>query len=323
MTTVGRREFIKGAVLGGSVATAAGVVHGELLPGESAPEPVDRRALGKLGTRVSILGLGLGSAFTLPYAKDPDAGRALLKVALELGVNYFDTAGAYGPSEEIIGPVVKAFRDRIFLVSKTSYRTYDGFLEQLEESLERLQTDRLDLFHIHNLRPDKDKDLDTLERTVVKAAREAKARGIIGGFGITGHAESGILVEAIKRWNPDAVLTTFPCTRPDEGRFEDQLLPLAREREIPVIAMKTIRHARDADIKGPELIRYSLSLDGVCVAVVGLDSLAHLKENAEMVTGFKPMQADERSELHRRAVASLGFRRAPWNMPGYEDVVRV
>jgi len=119
------------------------------------------------------------------------------------------------------------------------------------------------------------------------------------------------------------VLTTFPCTRPDQGRFEDELLPLARERGIPVIAMKCIRHARDADIRAPELIRYALSLDGICTAVVGLDSLAHLKENVEMARGFKPMAAQERAELHKHAVAALGSRPAPWDAPGYRDVVRV
>jgi len=319
----GRRDFIRGVVLGGTGAAAAGAVPGRDEAAEDAPKQVDRRTLGRLGKEASILGVGLGSAFTLPYAGDPDAGRALVKEALKHGINYFDTARMYGPSEEIVGPVVKEFRDRIFLVSKAEWRSYEGFVEQLEMSLTALRTDKIDLYHIHNLRAAKDRDLDKLERTMVKAARDAKADGMIGGFGITGHTGSGILIEAIERWDPDAVMTTFPCTRPDQGRFEDELLPLARERKIPVIAMKTVRHARDADIKAPELIRYALSLEGVCTAVVGLDSLAHLRENVAMARGFKPMPAEERGRLHKSAVAALGNRHAPWDMPGYEDVVIV
>ena len=82
-----------------------------------------------------------------------------------------------------------------------------------------------------------------------------------------------------------AVLTIFPCTRPDKGRHEDELLPLARARQMGVIAMKTIRYARQANLPAKELLRYALSLDGVNTAIVGLDGLGHLNENATVASG--------------------------------------
>jgi uncharacterized protein len=82
------------------------------------------------------------------------------------------------------------------------------------------------------------------------------------------------------------VLTIFPCTGPDKGRYEDELLPPARARRMGVIAMKTIRYASQANLPATELLRYALSLDGVNTAIVGLDGLGHLNENAAVAQEY-------------------------------------
>jgi aryl-alcohol dehydrogenase-like predicted oxidoreductase len=283
---------------------------------------VQRRKLGKTGVEVSILGLGLANAFTTPFQKKPEEAAALLERALQRGINYWETARSYGPSEQLIGPVVKRHRDRIFLVCKSTNRTYDGLKRDLETSLKTLQTDHLDLYHIHSL-TNKDKDLDAIEKGAVRAALEAKQQGLIKHFGITGHSGAAILIACLKRFKPDAVLTIFPCTRPDSGRYEDELLPLAREQKVGVFAMKTVAQARNTNLKGPDLIRYALSLDGVHAAVVGLDSLAHLNENADMAANFKPLDRIQRQGLHREVMEALAGRPAPWDAPGYVDAVAV
>jgi hypothetical protein len=84
-------------------------------------------------------------------------------------------------------------------------------------------------------------NLVAIESGAVRAAREAKDQKIIRSFGVTGHSGAGILIECTKLFDSDAVLTIFLCTRPDKGRYEDELLPLARSRRIGLIAMKTIR----------------------------------------------------------------------------------
>jgi uncharacterized protein len=127
------------------------------------------------------------------------------------------------------------------------------------------------------------------------------------------------LIECIKRFDPDAVLAIFPCTRPDNGRYEDELLPLARSRKIGVIAMKTIRFARQANLPAKEFLRYALSLDGVHTAIVGLDSLEHLNENASVASNFRPMKQSRRDELYQGASRALAGMVAPWDRPGYLD----
>ncbi len=312
MTT--RRSFFKTAL----VAAAGATGFHRLSAGIEDPLPqVDRRPLGRIKTPVSIIGLGLGSAYTRPWGDRTEEGHALLNLALDHGVNYWDTARGYGPSERMIGPVVEKRRDEIFLVTKSRSRDYDGFLRDVETSLNELRTDRLDLLHIWNLPANA--DLDQIENGAMRAVAKLKDEKVIGHFGISGHSGAEILIQAMRRFDPDAVLTVFPCTREDEGRYEDELLPLARERNMGTLAMKMVRHARNADLEGSDLIRYALSLDGIHCGVVGLDTEAHLRENLKMATDFKPLSGMESAALQRHATEILAHVPRPWERPGYRD----
>ena len=90
-----------------------------------------------------------------------------------------------------------------------------------------------------------------------------------------------------------------------------------------VIAMKTVRRARNADFKGTDLIRYALSLEGIHSAIVGLDTLGHLTDNAAMATNFQPMDVDHQAMLHREVSKELALASipTPWEQPGYRDGV--
>lgn len=316
-----RRDFIRRTLLGALVSGLFSACAARAASNSAAaePRPVDRRRLGRTERDVSILGLGLGNAFMDAYTNKPDAGHGLLESALAQGINYWDTARSYGPSETMIAPVVASHRNLIFLASKTDARDYDGFRRDLERSLQVLRTDHLDLYQLHDLRPAEWADLSAIESGAVRAARQAKDQKLIGAFGITGHANSGMLTECIKRFDPDTVLTTFPCTRPDQGRFEDELLPLARARKMGVIAMKTLRYARATRLPAKELLRYALSLEGVTTAIVGLDSPGHLEENARVATGFQSLKEAERSELSECARGTLAGVPAPWDRADYVD----
>ena len=279
---------------------------------------VDRRRLGRINADLSILGLGLGSAFMDGYAGNREAGYALLESALAHGVNYWDTARTYGPSEEMIAPVLLRNRDRVFMASKSDARDYDGFKRDLDRSLQVLRTDHLELYQLHDLRPHELGNLGAIESGAVRAAREARDQKIIRAFGVTGHSAAAILIECM-RFDPDCVLTIFPSTRPDNGRYENELLPLARERKTGVIAMKTIRFARESGLPAKELLRYALSLEGVTSAIVGLDSLRHLEENAAVASNFKPMTAARRERLSKIASTALPLVSAPWDRVDYFD----
>lgn len=318
-----RREFMKRGLAGAAVVGALGA-GARPAGADEAPMTVDQRPLGRLGRAVGILGCGLGSQFVGPFHNQPEQADAILRRALALGCNYWDTAESYGAggvaSEALIGPTVKDVRDRVFLVTKSGERSYDGFRRHVEQSLARLQTDHIDLYHVHEVNPGRD-NLDTFEDGCVKAARELVAQGVLGAWGITGHADPGILAEAIRRFNPDAIMTTLPASRPADGRYEDEVLPLAREREMAIIAMKTHRGAGAADVplSATDKVRYALSLPGVAVANVGLDSLEHLEANAHMAHRLQPMDAGERVAASRAVRLALTDHVLPYLRPGYRD----
>jgi aryl-alcohol dehydrogenase-like predicted oxidoreductase len=279
---------------------------------------VDRRPLGRLKKPVSILGLGLGSVYRNATGT-PEKAAELLEHALSKGINFWDTSRGYQTSEELTGPVVAKRRDEIFLVTKSGSRDYDGFMSDFETSLKMLQTDYIDLMHIWNLKPED--DVNEIEKGAFKAVLKLRDEKVIGGFGVTGHSGIDILQQAILRFDPDALLTVFPCTRPDDGAYEDVLLPLARERNMGVIAMKMVRRARNADLVGTDLIRYALSLEGVHCGIVGADTIGHIDDNSKMATNFQPLSSAEQLAMHHTVVERLAGTVEPWKMPGYDDGV--
>lgn len=310
-----RRGFVATSVGGGLAGLAA--TTAEAKPQDTR---VDRRVLGRTGAEVSIYGLGLGSAFWKPLAGNPEGARKVLERALDFGINYWDTANSYEGSEELIGPVLEERRSEVFMVSKTGAKTYDAFMKELETSLKRLRTDHIDLYHMHNFQPKKG-DTDAKAREGAwKAAVKAKEQGMIKHFGVTGHSGPDILMEVIKAYDPDALLTTFPANRPDNGRYEDELLALAVERNMGVIAMKTIRHVRNSDESPSELIRYALSLPGICTAIVGTGEVDHVEANARLATNFQGLDKKARKGFSDKVALNIpaGLPQ-PWDLPGYND----
>ena len=99
-------------------------------------------------------------------------------------------------------------RDQVYLVTKSDARDYDGFMRDVERSLKHLQTDRIDLMHIWNIR--RKERLEPIEAGALKAIHQLQAQGVIKHFGITGHSGAHILMEAVKRFDPDALLSVFP-----------------------------------------------------------------------------------------------------------------
>ena len=310
-----RRGFVATSVSGGLAGLA-------VTSAEAKPEvkKVDRRVLGKTGAEISIYGLGLGSAFWKPLTDNPEGARLILERALDFGINYWDTARNYGNSEELIGPVLEKRRSEVFMVSKSASSTYDDFMKDLETSLKNLRTDYIDLYHMHNFQPKKG-DVDAKAREGAwKAAVKAKEQGMIKHFGVTGHSGSDILMEVIKAYDPDALLTIFPANRPDNGQYEDELLPLAVEKNMGIIAMKTVKHVKNSDEQPRELIRYALSLPGVSTAIVGTGDIDHLESNAKMATNFKSFEEIQRKEFADKVALNIptGLPQ-PWDLPGYED----
>src|SRR5437868_14369537 len=166
-----RRKFLERIGLG----TAAGVSYSLFSDVARAQgKPLRSRTLGRTGAKVSILAFGCGSRF-LMY-KDIDNATAILNRAIDLGITYLDTAYAYGDgeSETRVGRVMATRRKDVWLATKIPDRTRDEFLRRLEASLKRLQTDHVDLVHIHSLGQADDLEKNEAKDGALKGLMEAR-----------------------------------------------------------------------------------------------------------------------------------------------------
>jgi len=182
-------------------------------------------------------------------AMNQDKADGVLELLLEFGVNHIDTAEGYGDSELRIGPWMETHRDRFFLATKTRERSGDGARANLEASLERLRTDRLDLYQCHALSSSVELEQVLGPRGAIAAFEEARDAGRVRFLGITGH-HCGVLREALERYPFDSVmfpLNPLQAADPDPALDYRPLLETAERRGVGAIGIKAIARGPWAD----------------------------------------------------------------------------
>jgi hypothetical protein len=235
--------------------------------------------------------------------KDEDSS-AILNRAIDLGITYLDTAYAYGDgeSETRVGRVMATRRKDVWLATKIPDRTRDAFLRRLEASLKRLQTDHVDLVHIHSL--GQADDLAKIEAPdgALKGLMEAREQKMARFAGMTSHTNGEVMATAIKRHDLDCVQMALNASR--NGRFEELALPAANAKNLGVIAMKVTGQeflvgdgSGKADMNS--LLRYSMSLP-VTSAVVGMPRPEMLAHNVEIAHAFSPLTDQEKEHLRQQ-----------------------
>src|SRR4030042_5697563 len=165
---------------------------------------IQKRPLGKTGVNVTLLGLG-GEGVLRTFGYDDEAC-ALINRALDLGINYFESARAYSGSESYYGKALRERRKKIFLTSKSHARDRKGALEHLQETLKNMKTDHLDLWQMHDIRTDDDVKEIFGPRGAIEAFAEAKQKGLIRFIGVTGHHSPELLKKCISLFDFDTVL---------------------------------------------------------------------------------------------------------------------
>lgn len=265
------------------------------------------RTLGKTGARVSVLAFGSGSRF-LMYREEDKALEALSK-ALDLGITYVDTAYGYGDgkSEERVGKLMPQRRKGIFLATKVNARPGDEAMRIIEGSLKRLQTDHVDLLHIHSLTTPE--DLASIEAPdgVLKVLYKVREQKMARFIGITSHTDPSVLKTALERHDFDctqmalnaaqAGMTGSRMNPMAATSFEKLALPVANRKNMGVIAMKVFAQEGLVGKAAPEtLIRYSLSLP-VTACVVGMPKLEFIESNVQAAKNFAPLPKDEMQKL--------------------------
>jgi aryl-alcohol dehydrogenase-like predicted oxidoreductase len=280
-----------------------------------APAPVPRRALGKTGAQLPILGVG---GWHLGAVHDPNEAVAIVHRAIDAGIDFFDNAWEYhdGKSEQILGRALQGGRrDKVFLMTKvcTHGRKADVAMTQLDESLRRLGTDHLDLWQIHECIYDDDPDLHFQPDGVVEALAKAKTQGKTRFVGFTGHKDPSIHLRMLAHGFPfDTVQMPLNCFDATFRSFEQHVLPEVVRRGMAPIGMKSLTGAGDAIRQGmvsvEEALRYAMSVPGVAATVSGIDSASILEQNLAIARGFEPMRPEEMQALRERVrpIASDG-----------------
>ena len=266
-----------------------------------AKTKLPQRVLGRTGVKVPIIAFGCGSRF-LMYESEDEALRALNNV-IDSGVTYLDTAMDYGKglSETRVGMLMRTRRKEVWLATKVPppARTRDEALREVEKSLKRLQTDRVDLLHLHSLTTDEDLQKIEAKDGAMKALYELREQKVARFIGMTSHTDGAVMAKAIEHNDLDCVQMAMNPAR--ALQFEELALPAAKKKNLGVILMKVTAQEKllgaGAGKAGIEpLIRYALSLP-VSTAVVGMPKLQFIDQNIAIAKSFNPMNAGEMDQL--------------------------
>jgi uncharacterized protein len=262
--------------------------------------PIARRRFGRHDDTVSILGLG---GYHLGKVKTITEAVRIVHEAIDAGINFLDNAWEYhdGESERRMGRALQGRRESVFLMTKVCTHGRDAkvAMRQLEESLRRLRTDRLDLWQVHECVYDNDPERHFAPGGVVEALERAKAQGKVRYVGFTGHKDPSIHLRMLSFDFPfDACLLPLNGFDAAFRSFQTRVLPELARRNIAAIGMKSLGGDGRVIKKGvatvADALRYAMSLP-VCTTVSGIDSMKVLRQNLKIARAFQPMNARERA----------------------------
>jgi aryl-alcohol dehydrogenase-like predicted oxidoreductase len=202
---------------------------------------MEKRRLGRLEHRSSVLIYGAAALSDVSQ----DVADSSIQEALEGGINHFDVAADYGDAELRLGPSMPEIRDRIFLATKTGRRDRESAWREINSSLQRLQTDRVDLLQLHAVCDLGDLDPATAPGGALEAAVQAQEEGLVGAVGITGHGNlaPATHLEALRRYPFATVLTPLnPVLWRDESYRADYqaLMEEVQRQDVGLMTIKAV-----------------------------------------------------------------------------------
>jgi len=293
-----RREFLASAArITGTLAVGSLV----------APEPlgavsqqVPRRVLGRTEREVSIVGLGLGPLGIAGYSCAEL--QAVVRAALQEGINYFDVQPDYGESERYLAPLLEGHREDIFVVTKTWEQSKKEALASIEESARRMRVEYIDAVLLNMI------VLFDLERLftpdgALAALQEARKEGWVRFLGVSAHMGVDTLAQVVDSGEFDIVMPVVNFVDRHTYNFEEKVLPVALKHQVGVAAMKVLGGAVDLDYSTPQqralldpeahetAIHYALSMPGVCTAVIGCKSIQEVRRAAQAARRFRTMDS--------------------------------
>jgi aryl-alcohol dehydrogenase-like predicted oxidoreductase len=202
---------------------------------------MEMRRLGRLGHESSVLIYGAAALSDVSQ----DVADASIQEALDGHINHFDVAASYGEAELRLGPWMPRIRDRIFLATKTGQRDRESAWREINASLERLQTDRVDLLQLHAIGDLRELDLATGPGGALEAAVRALDEGLVGAVGVTGHGSEAAKthLEALRRYPFATVLTPLNPVLWRDPTYRVAYLALVdeiRRQDVGLMTIKTV-----------------------------------------------------------------------------------
>jgi len=295
-----RREFLETAAV--IVATAN---WGQTVWGAESKGDIPYRTLGRTGEKVSLVGIG-GYHLGRPYV-DPQEATQIVHKALDEGINFLDNCWDYngGESELRVGRALSGgYRNKAFLMTKIDGRDKATAMNQINESLKRLQTDHIDLLQFHEVIRDTDPGRIFAAGGALEAVQEAKKAGKIRYIGFTGHKSPDIHLlmlstAAAHGFTFDTVQMPLNVMDHHFDSFEAKVLPVLNQQNIGALAMKPMGDhfiLQSKTVSAIECLHYSMNLP-VSVVITGCDSLKILDQALSAARSFKPMSRGQLSAL--------------------------
>ncbi len=248
---------------------------------------MEYRVLGKTGLKISRLGFG-----GIPIQKiDAEGTKTLMHKLMAEGVNYIDTARAYTVSEEYLGYALAGIRDKFVLATKSMARTKEAMAQDIETSLQKLRTDYIDLYQIHNPNP---KDLEKVLAPggALEALQEAKKAGKIGHIGITLHAVDLFRQACEMDW-VETIMFPYNIVE-TQGQ---ELIARCNEKDIGFICMKPLAGGAIDDAK--IALRFVVSDPNVTVVIPGMAAPEEIEQNVAATSDTAPLTPEEQEKIQK------------------------
>lgn len=265
---------------------------------------ISYRTLGRTGESVSIVGIG---GYHLGKQSDPQESIRIIRTALDEGINFLDNCWDYngGESEIRMGKALRdGYRQKAFLMSKIDGRTKSAAASQINESLRRLQTDRIDLMQFHEVIRDTDPDRVFGAGGALEAVLEAQKAGKLRYIGFTGHKSPDIHLKMLATakqhgFRFDTVQMPLNVMDAHFNSFEKKVLPVLLQDNIGVLGMKPMGDHFILDSKtvtATECLHYAMNLP-TSVVITGCDSLPILQQALATARSFQPLGASQVAAL--------------------------
>lgn len=279
---------------------------------------METRPFGRTAESFPILSFG-GQRIVDEHQCTEEQAIEIVNTAIDRGIRYFDTAWIYsnGQAETRLGKVVRHRRSEMWIATKTWDTSRDGARRQLETSLERLGTDHVDEWRLHNVWDFARLDEFTGRGGALEAAIKAREEGLVRNISISCHTDPQILVEALRRFPFDSALIAVSVLDHFIFSFVEEFLPIANQKGVATIGMKVLGLG-SLTHEVERSLRYAFGLP-LSTVIVGMESMAQLEQNLAIAESFQPMSDDERLAFFRDIIPCVRPEKMRWKAVDWDN----